>query len=77
MVELLWLKITNISLRGNSLLLFINNEATRSGGAGYFDFYCKFIVKGNANTTFQNNKALHGGAFLVNNYSNLGVYIHT
>jgi len=58
---------SNISLTGNSVLLFINNEATQSGGARYFDFYCNFTIKGNANVTFENNKALHGGAVCFNN----------
>jgi len=58
---------SNISLTGNSVLLFINNEATQSGGAGYFDFYCNFIIKGNANVTFEINKALHGGTICFNN----------
>jgi len=48
------------------VLLFINNEVTQSGGAGYFDFYCNFIIKENANVTFQNNEALHGGAVCFN-----------
>jgi len=71
MVEVSWCNnYTNISLTGNSVLLLINNEATQSGGAGYFDFYCNFTIKGNVNVTFDNNKALHCGAVCFNNNAN-------
>ena len=57
----------NISSTANPVLLSINNEVTQSGGDGYFDFHYNFIIKGNANVTFEINKALHGGAVCFNN----------
>ena len=57
----------NITLTGNSDLLFAHNEATQSGGAGYFNYSCNFIMQDNALATFDNNRALHGGAVCIRN----------
>ena len=61
----------NISLTGNSNLLFAHNEATQSGGAGYFNYGCYFILQENAVVTFDNNRALHGGAVCIKNNTEL------
>ena len=61
----------NISLTGNSDLLFAHNEATQSGGAGYFNYSCNFILQENAVVTFDNNRALHGGAVCIKNNTEL------
>ena len=61
----------NISLTGNSNLSFAHNEATQSGGAGYFNYSCNFISQENAVVTFDNNRALHGGAICIKNNTEL------
>ena len=61
----------NISLTGNSHLLFAHNEATQSGGAGYFNYSCNFILQENVVVAFDNNRALHGGAVCIKNNTEL------
>ena len=58
---------SNITVTGNSVLSFVNNEASQSGGAGYFSYYCNVIMEQDAMVTFDNNKALQGGALCFNN----------
>ena len=53
---------STITVTGNSVLLFANNEASQSGGAGYFSSYCNVIMEEDIMVTFDNNKALLGGA---------------
>ena len=60
---------SNITVSGNSVLSFVNNEASQSGGAGYFNSNCNIIIKQDAMVTFDNNKALQGGALCLNNKS--------
>ena len=62
---------SNITLIGNSNISFISNEASQSGGAGYFYNNCNFIMKENAMVTFNNNEALHGGAVCVSGKTNI------
>ena len=62
---------SNISLTGNSVLSLAHNEATQSGGAGYFNYSCNFILQENVVVTFDNNKALHGGALCIKNNTEL------
>ena len=61
---------SNITVTGNSVLLFSNNEASQSGGAGYFSSYCNVIMEEDAMVTFDSNKALQGGAVCFNNKTN-------
>ena len=58
---------STITVTGNSMLSFVNNEASQSGGAGYFSYYCNVIMEQDAMVTFDNNKALQGGALCFNN----------
>ena len=58
---------SNITVTGNSVLSFVNNEASQSGGAGYCSYYCNVIIEEDAMVTFHNNKALQGGAVCFNN----------
>ena len=58
---------SKITVTGNSMLSFVNNEASQSGGAGYFSYYCNVIMEQDAMVTFDNNKALQGGALCFNN----------
>ena len=58
---------SNITVTGNSMLLFVNNEASQGGGAGYFSSCCNFILEEDAMVTSDNNRALQGGAFCFNN----------
>ena len=60
-------KCSNVTVTGKSIIFFASNEATQSGGAGYFNYNCNFIIKENATVTFDDNKALHGGAVDINN----------
>ena len=60
---------SNITVTGNSVLSFVNNEASQSGGAGYFNSYCNVIMEQDAVVTFDTNKALQGGALCLNNKS--------
>ena len=60
-------KCSNITATGKSIIFFVSNEATQSGGAGYFNYNCNFIIKENAKVTFDDNKALHGGAVGISN----------
>ena len=62
---------SNITLQGSSVIFFVSNEATESGGAGYFNYNCNFIIKENATVTFDNNKALQGGAVNIKNRTKL------
>ena len=57
----------NITLTGNSILLFDGNEATQSGGAGYLHYNCASVVQENVVVTFDNNRALYGGALCIRN----------
>ena len=57
----------NVTVTGNSVLLFVNNEASQSGGAEYFSSHCNVIMEDDAMVTFENNKALQGGAVCFNN----------
>ena len=57
----------NVTLKGNATILFADNEATQSGGAGYFNFYSNLVLKEDAMVTFNNNKAFRGGAVCVDN----------
>ena len=61
----------NITETGNSVLLFVNNEASQSGGAGYFSSYCNITIEEDAMVTFHNNRALQGGAVCFSNKSNI------
>ena len=61
---------SNITLTGNSVLLFANNEATQSGGAGYFTSHCYFILNKASNVSFDSNKAFNGGAIFINALTN-------
>ena len=54
-----------ITLTDYSVLSFVSNEATQSGGTGYFSFQCDFIMDENAVLIFDNNKAIFGGALLI------------
>ena len=56
---------SKITVTGNSMLSFVNNEASQSGGAGYFSYYCNVIMEQDAMVTFDDNKALQGGAATV------------
>ena len=58
---------SNITLTSYSELLFTNNEATQSGGAGYVSSHCNFIINENALVKFDNNRAIHGGAVCIDN----------
>ena len=59
---------SKISFDDYALVTFLKNEATKYGGAGYFNMYCNFTLKANAIALFGNNTALHGGAlYLVDN----------
>ena len=60
---------SNTTVSGNSVLSFVNNEASQSGGAGYFNSNCNIIIKQDAIVTFDTNKALQGGALCLNNKS--------
>ena len=60
---------SNITVSGNSVLSFVNNEASQSGGAGYFNSNCNVIMEQDAMVTFDTNKALQGGALCLNNKS--------
>ena len=62
---------SKITVTGNSMLSFVNNEASQSGGAGYFSYYCNVIMEQDAMVTFDNNKALEGGALCFNNKTSL------
>ena len=62
---------SGITLAGYSVLTFAKNEATQSGGAGYFNSTSTFKMKQTAMVTLDNNKALHGGAICINNKSEL------
>ena len=57
----------NVTLKGNAVISFAGNEATQSGGAGYFNFHSNLFVKEDAVVTFNNNRAFHGGAVCVDN----------
>ena len=57
---------SNITVTGNSLLLFHSNEAIQSGGAGYFNYNCKFIITEVTVIKFYYNKAFKGGAICTN-----------
>ena len=57
----------NITVTGNTLLSFVNNEASQSGGAEYFSSYCNIIIEEDAMVTFHNNKGLQGGAICFDN----------
>ena len=61
---------SNITVTGNSVLLFANNEASQSGGAGYFSSHCNVIMEEDAMVTFDNNKALQGGSLCFNDRTN-------
>ena len=61
---------SNITLTGNSVLLFSKNEASQSGGAGYFSSYCNVIMEEDAMVTFDRNKALQGGSLCFNDKTN-------
>ena len=61
---------SNITVTGNSVLLFANNEASQSGGAGYFSSHCNVIMEEDAMVTFDNNKALQGGSLCFNDKTN-------
>ena len=56
---------SSIKVTGKSILLFVSNEATQSGGAGYFNHGSSFIIKDEAMVTFDNNRALHGEAVCI------------
>ena len=56
---------SNITVTGNSVILFLNNEATQSGGAGYFNYSCNFIIKESTMVKFYYNKAIQGGAVCI------------
>ena len=49
------------------MLLFANNEATQSGGAGYFTSHCYNKA---SNVSFDSNKAFNGGAIFINTLTN-------
>ena len=57
---------SNITVTGNAVLSFVSNEATQSGGAGYFKYSCNFIIKENAMVNFYYNKAFQGGSVSIN-----------
>ena len=61
---------SNITVKGNSVLLFSNNEASQSGGAAYFSSHCNIIMEEDAMVTFDSNKALQGGSLCFNDKSN-------
>ena len=61
---------SNITVTGNSVLLFFNNQASQSGGAGYFSSHCNVTMEDDAMVTFDSNKALQGGAVCFNNKTN-------
>ena len=48
------------------MLLFVNNEASQSGGAGYFSSHCNVIMEDDAMVKFDSNKAFQGGAVFLN-----------
>ena len=49
-------KCSNVTATGKSIIFFVSNEATQSGGPGYFNNNCNFIIKENATVTFDDNK---------------------
>ena len=55
------------------MLLFANNEATQSGGAGYFNSHCYLVLNKASNVTFDSNKAFNGGAIFINALTNFVV----
>ena len=57
----------NITLIGQSTLLFAYNEAIQSGGGGYLNYSCNFIIQDNASVTIDSNRALHGGGICIEN----------
>ena len=57
----------NVILKGNAMISFAGNEATQSGGAGYFNFHSNLILKEDAMVTFNSNRAFRGGAVCVDN----------
>ena len=61
---------SNITVTGNSVLLFANNEASQSGGAGYFSSHCNVIMEEDTTVTFNINNGLHGGAVCINDKTN-------
>ena len=61
---------SNITVTGNSVLLFFNNKASQRGGAGYFSSYCNVIMEEDAMIAFDSNKALQGGSLCFNDKTN-------
>ena len=57
---------TNITVAGKSVLVFLNNEAIQSGGAGYFNCSCNIIIEETSIVTFNYNKAIQAGAVCIN-----------
>ena len=61
---------SNITVTGNSVLLFANNEASQCGGAGYFSSHCNVVMEDDAMVTYESNKALQGGSLYFNDTTN-------
>ena len=55
------------------MILSYNNKAAQSGRVGYFNLNSVVIFEGLTNATFNNNKALYGGALLISYHSNITV----
>ena len=50
---------------------FYNNEATKYGGAGYFNMQSNMVLGRNAKVSFKNNKAQYGGALCIDDNTNV------
>ena len=55
----------------HGFIAFYNNEATKYGGAGYFNMQSNMVLGRNAKVSFENNKAQYGGALCINNNANI------
>ena len=58
---------STITFKESSTVSFYNNVATQSGGAGYFNSHCNYVMEDNAMVTYDNNRALSGGAICIDN----------
>ena len=63
----LYLTNSTITFKESSTVSFYNNVARQSGGAGYFNSHCNYVMGDNAMVTFDKNRALSGGAICMDN----------
>ena len=63
---------SNITIKGNSIVTFNNNNAGQSGGAIYSNNMCHIVFKGSSTSKFVNNNAVYnGGATLGSQLSTM------